>query len=91
MLTPEILSTIRPGTRLTILVPNGKSLERIDGKATGKIVQDWKESIGKVVIVNGNGTFALNMGGRFGIPGYADARNIVKIASKRVSTATKPE
>lgn len=75
------LSKIKVGTRLTILVPNGKRIN----PDTRMLEQEWKESTGRVVIVNGNGTFALNMGGRFGTPGFADARNIVAINGKRVS------
>jgi hypothetical protein len=92
-LTPELLlQLVKPGSKVTINVPNGKSIERdAAGKSTGKIVQDWKESTGKAVIVtrqNYTGPIthvALNMGGRFGTPGVATVENIVAVGGKRAS------
>ena len=72
------MNTIKPGTRLTILVPAGKSLKN------GKIVQDYAERSGKVVMRSATGGWVLNMGGRYGTPGLADETNIVKIGNKRI-------
>ncbi|MGH7174774.1 MAG: hypothetical protein ACREGR_00235 [Minisyncoccia bacterium] len=79
-------SKIKVGTRLTILVPAGKGIDR----ATGRIVQEWKEATGRVVMPSSHGGWVLNMGGRYGTPGVADVRNIVKINGKRVSNKTAP-
>jgi hypothetical protein len=92
-ITPQmVLDKITPGTRVTILIPNGKSLERdSSGRSTGKIIQDWKEATGRAVIVtrhNFNGPVshvALNMGGRFGTPGVATVENLVGIGKLRVT------
>jgi hypothetical protein len=64
---------------VTILVPNGKSIDR----AAGKIVQDWKESTGRAVMRSAEGGWVLNMGGRFGTPGVADGGNVVAVNGRR--------
>jgi len=72
---------IKPGDRVTILVPAGKSIKG------GKIVQDWKNASGRAVIVTRHNYIgpvshvALNMGGRFGMPGVATPENFVGFGS----------
>lgn len=68
MNTAELLASIRPGDRVTILVPNG----------FGRNGQEWKEATGRAVIVS-PGHVALNMGGRFGTPGVATEENLVAV------------
>jgi len=63
-----IIAQIRPGDRVTILVPAGM----------GRGGQEWKESTGRAVIVS-PGHVALNMGGRHGTPGVATAQNVVSV------------
>jgi hypothetical protein len=78
-----MLDQIKAGDRVTILVPNGKSLERdANGKATGKVVQDWKQSSGRAVM-RGPAGWVLNMGGRYGTPAIASESNIVKVTKRR--------
>jgi hypothetical protein len=68
------MKAVTIGTRITILVPNGRGMNGVE----------YKESTGKVMIVNDDGTYALNMGGRYGTPGVATPENIVAIGGKRV-------
>jgi hypothetical protein len=63
-----LLASIRPGDRVTILVPNG----------FGRNGQEYKEASGRAVIVS-PGHVALNMGGRYGTPGVATESNIVAV------------
>ena len=64
----ELLASIRPGDRVTILVPNG----------FGRNGQEWKQATGRATIVS-PGYVALNMGGRFGTPGVATEENLVSV------------
>lgn len=80
MVTPEqaesLIGSILPGDRVTILVPAGM----------GRNGQEWSESTGKAVMRSAHGGWVLNMGGRHGTPGIADARNIVSVRpAKRAS------
>jgi len=50
-------SDIKPGSRVTILVPNGQSIDR----QTGKIVQEWTEKAGRAVMRSSTGGWVLNM------------------------------
>jgi hypothetical protein len=70
----ELLASLRPGDRVTILIPNG----------IGRQGQEWKEKTGKVVIAPGRHQdhATLNMGGQHGTPGIADERNIVRVGQK---------
>lgn len=68
----EIVASIRPGDRVTILVPAGR----------GRDGQEYKESSGRAVICSGTHA-ALNMGGRFGTPGVATPENIVSVRKAR--------
>jgi len=72
---------IKPGSRVTILVPNGK---RIDWK-TRQVVQEWKESTGRAVMRSATGGWVLNMGGPHGTPGLADPDNTVAVNGKRIA------
>jgi hypothetical protein len=63
-----IIAQIRPGDRVTILVPAGM----------GRGGQEWAERSGRAVIVD-QGHVALNMGGRHGTPGVATAQNVVSV------------
>lgn len=64
-----LIANIRPGDRVTINVPAGKTLR-------GE--QLWAERTGKAVICSSD-RVALNMGGRWGTPGVATAENLVKV------------
>lgn len=72
----ELVASIRPGDRVTIRVPNG----------IGRNGPEWKESTGKAVICSGTHA-ALNMGGKYGTPGVATPKNIVRVGQKY---ATEP-
>lgn len=67
-----MVANIRPGDRVTILVPNG----------IGRNGQEWCERTGRAVICSGDHV-ALNMGGRYGTPGVATVKNIVRINSRK--------
>lgn len=69
----ELLQTIRPGDRVTILVPAG----------IGRSGVEYKPKTGKAVIVS-PGYVALNMGGRFGTPGVATAENLISVRKARI-------
>lgn len=72
----QLLNSIRPGDRVTILVPAGM----------GRNGQEWTERSGRAVIVS-PGHVALNMGGQHGTPGVATVENIVSVRkAKRSST-----
>jgi|KBSSwiStaDraftv2_1062776.scaffolds.fasta_scaffold25388_7 hypothetical protein len=66
------LASIRPGDRVTILVPAGRGMHG----------QEWKNATGRAVIIS-PGYVALNMGGRFGTPGVATAENLVSVRKTR--------
>jgi hypothetical protein len=78
-LNVSLIDIIRPGSRVTILVPAGKRIDR----ETGRIVQEWKESTGRAVMRSSDGGWVLDMGGRYGIPGLADETNVVAVGGKR--------
>lgn len=69
-----LLANIRPGDRVTILVPAGRTI---------KGEQLYAERSGKAVICSGD-RVALNMGGRYGTPGVATEDNLVRV-SRRAS------
>jgi hypothetical protein len=69
-----MFSKIKVGTRVTILVPNGKRWDR----ETNRIVTEYKEASGRAVML-GPGGWVLNMGGRFGTPGIATPENFVRL------------
>lgn len=80
MLVPaeDLIRSIKVGDRVTILIPNG----------IGRNGVEWKEATGKAVICNhlrdpSNLTVALNMGGKYGIPGVATPENIVAIGQRK--------
>lgn len=68
----ELLNTIRPGDKVTILVPNG----------IGRNGPEWKPKTGRAVMPGPHG-WALNMGGRFGTPGVATPENLVAVRKAR--------
>lgn len=61
------VANLRPGDRVTILVPNG----------IGRNGQEWKEATGTVIIASGTHA-TLNMGGRNGTPGVVTPENFVR-------------
>lgn len=67
-----MLAAIRPGDRVTILVPNG----------IGRHGTDWKEKTGRAVM-RGPAGWVLNMGGRYGTPGVATLDNLVTVTKGR--------
>jgi hypothetical protein len=67
----ELTSTIKPGDRVTILVPNGI---RPDGV-------EYKERTGRAVI-RGPAGWVLNMGGRYGTPAVATIDNLVRVQTR---------
>lgn len=68
-MTPEeLVASIRPRDKVTILVPNGR----------GRNGVEYKEATGRAVICSGTHV-ALNMGGKYGTPGVATPENIVKV------------
>lgn len=64
----RLLSMIRPGDKVTIMVHAG---------GIGKHME-WKETTGRAVM-RGPAGWVLNMGGRYGTPGIADEENIVRV------------
>jgi hypothetical protein len=67
-----MVANIRPGDRVTILVPSG----------IGRNGQEYSERTGRAVICSGTHV-ALNMGGRYGTPGVATPKNIVRVNSRK--------
>lgn len=67
-----MVANIRPGDRVTILVPSG----------IGMRGQEYSERTGRAVICSGTHV-ALNMGGRFGTPGVATPENIVRVNARK--------
>jgi len=67
------IDTIRPGDRVTILIPNG----------IGRNGREYKEATGRAVMRSSHGGWVLNMGGRFGTPGIAGEDNLVRIKKAR--------
>ena len=76
-MTNQLFSRIRVGSRVTIRVPNGKSIDW----TTGKIIQDWTQRTGRAVM-RGQAGWVLNMGGRYGTPGIATPENVVAVGGK---------
>lgn len=68
-----LFDAIRPGTYVTILVPNG----------TGRNGVEYKEATGRAVMF-GPGGWVLNMGGRHGTPGIATEENTTRVSNKKV-------
>jgi hypothetical protein len=69
METPMTLNDVRHGDRVTILVPNG----------IGRNGQEWKAKTGRAVMRGAiPGSWVLNMGGRYGVPGVATENNFVR-------------
>lgn len=67
-----LLESIRPGTKVTILVPAG----------IGRNGVEYKPRTGRAVM-HGSYGWVLNMGGAHGTPAVATAENIVKIQNGR--------
>ena len=67
-----LVSSIRAGEKVTILVSNG----------IGRNGTEWKPKTGRAVICSGTHA-ALNMGGPHGTPGVATPKNIVSVKSGR--------
>lgn len=71
----ELLASIRPGDRVTILISNG----------IGRNGIEWKEKTGRCVVAPNGGSqinAVLNMGGPHGTPGVAADRNLVRIGKR---------
>jgi hypothetical protein len=75
----SIIDTIRPGDRVTILVSAGLRFDR----QSGKVVQEYKRATGRAVMRSSAGGWLLDLGGRYGRPGLADAANVVAVARLR--------
>lgn len=71
----ELVASIRPGDRVTILVPAG----------FGRNGQEYKARTGVARICSGTHA-ALNMGGRYGTPGVATPDNIVSVRKAKSQT-----
>lgn len=67
----KLVNSIKTGDRVTILVPNG----------IGRDGQEWKEKSGRAVMRGPYG-WVLNMGGRYGTPGIASERSIVRVTKR---------
>jgi hypothetical protein len=68
----SLIENIRPGDRVTIMVPNG----------IGRHGVEWKQSTGTAVMLGPAG-WVLNMGGRYGTPGIATDENTVNVKKGR--------
>lgn len=66
------VANLRPGDRVTILVPNG----------IGRNGQEWREATGTAVICSGTHA-TLNIGGRFGTPAVVTPENFVRYREGR--------
>ena len=66
----NLMDTIHPGSRVTILVPAGRNR---DG------TYDWKPRTGRAVMRSSYGGWVLNLGGRYGTPGLADETNTTHV------------
>ncbi len=64
----SLFDQIKPGSKVTILVPNG----------LGRNGVEYKRKSGKAVFLGSHG-WVLNLGGRFGTPGIASPENIVAV------------
>lgn len=64
--------SIRPGDRVTILVPAG----------FGRNGQEWSQKTGRAVM-KGPAGWVINLGGRYGTPGVAGPDNTVKVRKAR--------
>lgn len=62
-----MLDSIRPGDRVTILVYAG--------------INTWKPKTGRAVFRGTHG-YVLNMGGRYGTPAVANAKNLVRVVPR---------
>lgn len=62
-----MLDSIRPGDRVTILVYAG--------------IDTWKQKTGRAVM-RGPAGYVLNMGGRYGSPAVANAKNLVRVVHR---------
>lgn len=69
---PATFNDIRPGDRVTFLVPNG----------IGRDGVEWKEKSGRATLVFANHV-VCNCGGRSGTPGVCDGTNYVKHSTPR--------
>lgn len=71
--TPEegerLINMVQHGDRVTILRPAGR----------GRNGQEWAEATGRAVMHSSHGGWVLNMGGKHGTPGLADAGNILAV------------
>lgn len=72
MTKEKLVASIEPGDRVTTWVSAGIGLHG----------QEWKKATGTAVICSGTHA-ALNMGGKFGIPGVATPENIVSVKKAR--------
>lgn len=68
---------IRPGDRVTILIPNG----------IGRDGVEWKAASGRAVFKGAAGNWVLNMGGRHGNPAVASPVNFLRFTAKRKKSA----
>lgn len=74
----ELLASILPGDRVTILRPAG----------LGRNGQEWAPSTGRAVMKGPYG-WVLNMGGKHGTPGIAEEGNIVSVIHAKRSSFDK--
>ena len=75
----SLMSRIRPGMKVTILVHAGLRLDR----ESGKFVTEYKRATGRAVMRSSAGGWVLDLGGRYGTPGLADAGNLVAVTPSR--------
>lgn len=74
----DLLSSIKNGDRVTILIPNGRNLKGME----------WAEKTGKCVIApDGRSQInaVLNFGGQYGTPGVATDQNLVRVGNQRIA------
>lgn len=76
-----LLANVQAGDKVTALFPGGLGLK--DGKA----VREYKERTGKVnPLLIFKDHIVINLGGRFGTPGYVDASTLVKVTRPAVGS-----
>lgn len=78
-----VMSQIRAGDRVTILIPSGSKRD-----ADGRTIPDFtggKQQSGRAVMLGPAG-WVLNMGGRHGTPAIANEENIVKVNKSKSSS-----
>lgn len=68
----HLMSRIRVGSKVTILLPAGRGRDGIE----------YKERTGRAVLSGPHG-WVLNMGGRYGTPAVATHANIVRVGKTR--------